>query len=96
MNNTYTDLLKITQKMLTHAENQEWEKLSNYEKQREVIIEKITEKPLAANNSDSDILHEIIILNEKVLAITKENQELYSKALLDLKRSTKKTSLYQE
>lgn len=96
MNNAYTDLLEITHKMLTHAENKEWDELITYEKQREVIIEKITEKPLAENNADSDILHEIIILNEKVLAITKENQERYSKALLDLKRSTKKTSLYQE
>jgi len=96
MNNAYTDLLEITQKMLTHAEKKEWDELITYEKQREVIIEKITEKPLAENNADGDTLHEIIILNEKVLAITKENQERYSKALLDLKRSTKKTSLYQE
>ncbi len=96
MNNPYTQLLELTKKMLTHSEKKEWDELIAYEKKREAIIEEITGKPLAANSSDSDTLREIIVLNEKVLAVTKENQENYGKALLDLKRNTKKTSLYQE
>ncbi len=96
MNNAYTDLLELTKKMLAHSEKKEWDELIACEKQREEIIEEITKEPLAAKSSDSDTLHKIISLNEEVLTITKENQENYSKALLDLKRSTKKTSLYQE
>lgn len=95
MKNSYTTLLELTQKMLTHGQQEEWEELAECEKERERIISEITEKPLAENKGDSDILKEIIELNEKVLALSLVNQEQNSQALLDLKRKSKKTSLYK-
>lgn len=95
MKNSYTALLELTRKMLTHGQQEEWEALAECEKEREIIIAEITEKPLAENKDDSDILKEIIDLNEKVLALSKDNQERNSQELLDLKRKSKKTSFYK-
>ena len=95
MKKPYTALLELTQKMLTHGQQEQWEELAECEKERERIVGEITEKPLAENKDDSDILKEIIGLNEKVLALSKANQERNSQALLDLKRKSKKTSLYK-
>jgi flagellar motility protein MotE (MotC chaperone) len=95
MKNAYTALLELTQTMLAHGQQGEWEALVACEKQRENIISEITEKPLAENAADSEILREIIGLNEQILALSKVNQERYSQALLDLKRNSKKTSLYK-
>ena len=95
MKNAYTALLELTQTMLVHGQQGEWEALVACEKQRENIISEITEKPLAENAADSEILREIIGLNEQILALSKVNQEHYSQALLDLKRNSKKTSLYK-
>ena len=95
MKNAYTALLELTQKMLSHGQQDEWDALAACEKERENIISEITAKPLAENAADSEVLREIIGLNEKVLALSKANQEHYSQALLDLKRNSKKTSLYK-
>jgi flagellar motility protein MotE (MotC chaperone) len=95
MKNAYTTLLELTHKMLSHGQQGEWEALTACEKERENIISEITEKPLAKNAADGEILREIIELNGKVLALSEANQEHYSKALLDLKRNSKKTSLYK-
>jgi flagellar motility protein MotE (MotC chaperone) len=95
MKKPYTALLELTQKMLTLGQQEQWEELAECEKERERIIGEITEKPLTENKDDSDILKEIIELNEKVLALSKANQERNSQALLDLKRKSKKTSLYK-
>jgi replicative DNA helicase len=95
MKNSYIALLELTQKMLRHGQQDEWDALAACEKERENIISEITAKPLAENVADSEILREIIGLNEKVLALSKANQEHYSQALLDLKRNSKKTSLYK-
>jgi flagellar motility protein MotE (MotC chaperone) len=95
MKNSYIALLKLTQKMLSHGQQDEWDALAACEKERENIISEITAKPLAKNAADSEVLREIIGLNEKVLALSKANQEHYSQALLDLKRNSKKTSLYK-
>ena len=95
MKNSYTALLELTKKMLTHGQQENWEDLAECEKERTKIIGEITEKPPVENKGDSDILKEIIELNEKVLALSKVNQEKNSQALLDLKRKSKKTSLYK-
>jgi flagellar motility protein MotE (MotC chaperone) len=95
MKNSYIALLELTQKMLCHGQQEEWDALAACEKERENIISEITAKPLAENAADSEVLREIIGLNEKVLALSKANQEHYSQALLDLKRNSKKTSLYK-
>jgi hypothetical protein len=78
MKNSYIALLELTQKMLSHGQQEEWDALAACE-----------------NAADSEVLREIIGLNEKVLALSKANQEHYSQALLDLKRNSKKTSLYK-
>jgi flagellar motility protein MotE (MotC chaperone) len=96
MKNSYTELLELTKKMLTHGQQDEWEALADCEKEREKIIGEITEKPLAENAADSELLKEIIGLNEEVLVLSKANQEQYSQALLALKRNSKKTSFYQK
>jgi flagellar motility protein MotE (MotC chaperone) len=95
MKNSYIALLELTQKMLSYGQQDEWDALAACEKERENIISEITAKPLAENAADSEVLREIIGLNEKVLALSKANQEHYSQALLDLKRNSKKTSLYK-
>jgi flagellar motility protein MotE (MotC chaperone) len=95
MKNSYIALLELTQKMLSHGQQEEWDALAACEKERENIISEITAKPLAENAADSEVLREIIGLNEKVLTLSKANQEHYSQALLDLKRNSKKTSLYK-
>jgi flagellar motility protein MotE (MotC chaperone) len=95
MKNSYIALLELTQKMLSHGQQEDWDALAACEKERENIISEITAKPLAENAADSEVLREIIGLNEKVLALSKANQEHYSQALLDLKRNSKKTSLYK-
>jgi flagellar motility protein MotE (MotC chaperone) len=95
MKNSYIALLELTQKMLSHGQQENWDALAACEKERENIISEITAKPLAENAADSEVLREIIGLNEKVLALSKANQEHYSQALLDLKRNSKKTSLYK-
>ncbi len=82
MKNSYIALLELTQKMLSHGQQDEWDALAACEKERENIIGKITAKPLAENAADSEVLREIIGLNEKVLALSKVNQEHYNKALL--------------
>ena len=96
MNNTYTQLLALTQKMLAHCETKDWDQLLACEQEREVLIQKITEKPLTTSNEDSNKLREIITLNEKILEISISNKEHYGQSLLELKRNTKKTSLYKD
>jgi hypothetical protein len=95
MKNSYSELLELTKNMLTHAQQDEWEALADCEQQREKIIAEITKNPLAENAADAEILKEIVGLNEEVLALSKANKENISKAILELKRSSKKTSFYK-
>ena len=92
----YQQLLKLTQSMLEDCENQQWESLTETEEKRQVLIKQIQQKASTDQVEVIPVIEEIIAINRRILAIAEISKQENSQLLLNLKRSLKQTTQYQE
>ena len=107
MQKSYYDQLSnlcfCLKKMKKNCQDHNWEALAINEKEREKIMKELqllqADNPIeSATEGATDIIKltkEVIQLNKEVIDVANENKDESEKALLEIKRNIKKTSLYQ-
>ncbi len=94
MTNYYQQLLILTQSMLLHSEQKDWESFSYLEVKRQQLIEAIKKSSTIESSSDIDTLKEIVSINKRLTKIADTDYKKHEQSLLEFNRNLKKSSLY--
>lgn len=81
--------------MKINCDEKNWESFYKNENFRTEMMEKLKQIEADASHNDMVTIKEIIELNKELACLAQANKDDAEKALLDIKRNIKKSSLYQ-
>ncbi len=85
-------LLTLTQEMLAFAEASDWESLSDLEKTRLPLIQKVFAK---VDSSNKDFAEKILSIDEKTKSLAEAGKPVLQQEILMIKNSGKVNNAYQ-
>jgi len=90
-----SEILLCLKKMKINCEEKNWEAFYENENSRTELMEKLKKMDADASQDDMVTIKAVIELNKELTCLAQTNKDAAEKALLDIKRNIKKTSLYQ-